>query len=278
MKAACTHIGSVNPFNIGEHPIVLGSFEDLEDYLIEVEVPCLVFNLNGREVKASRITHSIQKNMPTFAQKLQELIQYTDIKYDSVAIDWPDGGIPIIPVRFWSHLVGLIKDIPGNGSIYIHCQGGHGRTGTMAAILAHFAGVMEADECPVSYIRGAYCDSACETKAQLYYVERVTGRTVVADTPSHAYTYTATPQTTTPGAKGYGNSNWGSEYGDSYQANKETINDLHKVAVTGDDTQDGLHWSQTVGYCNKNGQFLGNTYSQAISTLRQQKEKSCKTP
>jgi protein-tyrosine phosphatase len=46
------------------------------------------------------------------------------------------------------------------------CDGGHGRTGMIAAVLLSYLGVIPAEEDPIVYLRKIYCEKAVETIAQ----------------------------------------------------------------------------------------------------------------
>ncbi len=100
-----------------------------------------------------------------------------------VGIAWPDRGVPVLDRNWWASLA---KAFPGiKGDIGLCCLGGHGRTGTMLAILASLLGKVKKGECPVDWVRERYCTSAVESERQLDYVERITGRKVFAE-PSDA--------------------------------------------------------------------------------------------
>ena len=87
-------------------------------------------------------------------------------------IDWPDGGIVRLGAEYWRELAKVIRVIPGD--IVFHCHGGHGRTGTALAILGCHWGWFDGGD-PVEMLREVYCAKACETDAQLDYIEAMTG-------------------------------------------------------------------------------------------------------
>lgn len=93
-----------------------------------------------------------------------------------LAIDWPDREVPSgLNSMWWAKLAAKLSKIEGD--IAINCHGGHGRTGTFLVILAHYLGLIPADTCPLKWLRDRYCDEAVETKEQVAYIERMTGRT-----------------------------------------------------------------------------------------------------
>ena len=101
----------------------------------------------------------------------------------SLGIDWPDMGTPTLSREWWALLAKALLKI--NGDIGLCCVGGHGRTGTILAILAAHTGKVKKKDCPVDWVRKRYCKKAVESTAQLDYIERVTGFVVSSD-PSAA--------------------------------------------------------------------------------------------
>lgn len=83
-------------------------------------------------------------------------------------VDWPDFGIPTMDRRWWLRLNAALAKI--DGDVILHCQGGHGRTGTAASILAAMNGWAGTDRCPVEWLRSVYCDKAVECKEQIDYI------------------------------------------------------------------------------------------------------------
>ena len=116
-----------------------------------------------------------------------------------VAIDWDDGGIPIgLNKEWWQALADALKDI--NGDVAIVCVGGHGRTGTALAILAHMWGIVPSNADPVEFTRAQHCEQAVETQRQIIYVEMMTDEEVFV---SGSYSWSAPyrkGQTATGGA------------------------------------------------------------------------------
>ncbi len=97
-----------------------------------------------------------------------------------ISIDWPDGGVPWeLGASDWDSLTAALGEI--TGKVFIHCLGGHGRTGTAVAILADKMGMIPAGLDPVAWVREKYCDDAVETAGQIRYIERITGRKVTAE-------------------------------------------------------------------------------------------------
>jgi len=105
-----------------------------------------------------------------------------------IRLDWPDMSVPAMTGDDWRWLAGRLAKLPDK-RLHVHCQVGHGRTGTALAILgvlwemAPYA-PLGVPKCPVEWVRAHYCPSAVETAAQCAYVADVTGRVVTA-APSH---------------------------------------------------------------------------------------------
>lgn len=107
-----------------------------------------------------------------------------------LAIDWPDYGVPAIAPTWWERFIvwlaseaeGRDKDKPFK--LAIHCEGGHGRTGTAAAIVAHKLGMVPDQECPVLWLRNVYCKEVVESDEQIVYIEKVLGITVTGEANS----------------------------------------------------------------------------------------------
>jgi protein-tyrosine phosphatase len=86
-----------------------------------------------------------------------------------VIIDWPDFGIPSDRVSLVNEINGLLDRARRGEIVEIGCLGGHGRTGTLLAILAVRAG--EPASSAVAWVRHQYCHDAVETDQQAAFVE-----------------------------------------------------------------------------------------------------------
>lgn len=100
----------------------------------------------------------------------------------TLQIEWPDFGIPPLDAQWWHDFAHALNKVEGD--VVLYCMGGHGRTGTAAAILYALCGVVKVDQCPVRELRRHYCQSIVESAAQIEYIEEITGRAVLAK-PSH---------------------------------------------------------------------------------------------
>ena len=116
----------------------------------------IVFNLSG---------HSY---IPSGDSVPNELSEYIVAPYKEVMIPWQDGGIPFVKSSFWRALHDYLK---GNNfkSVCIHCEAGHGRTGTaLASILV--ANLSWSMDKAIKYVREMVCRHMVETSEQCHYL------------------------------------------------------------------------------------------------------------
>jgi hypothetical protein len=122
---------------------------------------------------------------PTHAQFVKNdyeiMVQGFDSKYlgkwvkaKTITIPVKDGRAPTFPRRFWLDLVREIEEQAKQVetlNVLVFCLGGHGRTGTVLAILANLM-LDEID--PIGFIRRNYCYNAIETYEQILYIQKIT--------------------------------------------------------------------------------------------------------
>lgn len=97
----------------------------------------------------------------------------------NIWIRWPDYGVVPLGRPWWEVLVKHISTL--DGAVIVYCLGGHGRSGTAAAIMGALGGLVPEDIDPVAWVRGKHCSKAVESAAQAAYVEAMTGRKVSAN-------------------------------------------------------------------------------------------------
>jgi len=101
-----------------------------------------------------------------------------------IPVPWPDFSAPSWGPVFWED---LWQDLLEQNvqDILVQCAGGHGRTGTMLAILAGKGQLKEWKTVQeiVSWVREEYCDHAVETDSQLKYISKTLG-IPIGDDPS----------------------------------------------------------------------------------------------
>ena len=127
----------------------------------------LIVNLTGYSIFHNR-THHMPSTFPT-------LLKYSwrdtlEKGWENeVVIDWPNYGVPShLPFQFWADLYEQIMRTPKS---LMFCEGGHGRTGTAAAILLMVSGVLGNAKDAIQWVRGKYCEEAIEgtTQEQMVY-------------------------------------------------------------------------------------------------------------
>ena len=117
-------------------------------------------------------------------------------------IKWPDYGTPTFKKAWWKLLYDTLKKMPEKSNVVIHCQGGHGRTGTALSILAALNGQKE----PIKFVRSNYCSEVVESNGQITYIEEMTGLKLT-DSPVTSwfgyggYTHKAQTAAQTPAAQ-----------------------------------------------------------------------------
>jgi hypothetical protein len=116
---------------------------------------------------------------------LGTLAQYQRQRQAFLSIDWPDMSVPELDKDFWLALYEDLKRLKGRALIY--CMGGHGRTGTTLAILAHLSGACGTAD-PLQWVRDTYCQDAVETRSQIDYLVHEIGLTTAqSGTKSSGY-------------------------------------------------------------------------------------------
>lgn len=186
---SCSHDAATRVFKVGKAHIWAGS----QDELLERFGWKLIISAVGYR-KFGDAPLSANES----AKKLLPEALFDWAPPPCIGIEWPDCGIPAMSAEWWDELARALRGIKGN--IGLCCMGGHGRTGTMLAILAVKLGKVKKGSCPVDWVRTRYCKKAAETDSQLDYIERVTGVKVfsaasnigVATTAALPYSYPVT--------------------------------------------------------------------------------------
>lgn len=97
-----------------------------------------------------------------------ELAQHVVVPFKEIMVPWPDGGIPLVKASFWQALHTYIKD-NGYRTVCLHCEAGHGRTGTALSSLA-ITNMAWSVERSIKHIRGKICRHMVETSDQCEYL------------------------------------------------------------------------------------------------------------
>ena len=95
---------------------------------------------------------------------------------------------PSYSKEFWADLwLDLVDEAARQGKtedsplgVIATCSGGHGRTGTVLAILAHVSGIVQPLDDAAMFVRKHYCEEAIESESQLSYLKEKIGIKTVA--------------------------------------------------------------------------------------------------
>ena len=93
--------------------------------------------------------------------------------HNVIQIAWHDYSVPkSLDLNDWK---AIVKEIRERKEALVFCAGGHGRTGTLGAILAIFFQLCKPEE-GIAYVRKNYCKSAVESMEQVKYIESLFGK------------------------------------------------------------------------------------------------------
>lgn len=121
----------------------------------------LVVNCTGKPLPKRQ--HTIPRGLG-LSPKWQSPLLHREI-----VLDWPDFGLPGMPLQFWKDLLRVIKR---HRRTLVFCAGGQGRTGTTLSILVMLACRMDGDQA-IETVRGVYRRAAVETADQEAYINRL---------------------------------------------------------------------------------------------------------
>lgn len=281
--SSCTHNSFYMLGKVKKCSIFIGAPADLEDYVVQGGRPKLIVDLTGSRIgfEATRMEMTYSKpsaNLIPSLMQYEELLESAKLNFDRLTIDWTDKGIPTMDRTFWDKFVDILKKI--DGSVFIHCIGGHGRTGCVAAILV---GLLEIDTDgidPITYIRKQYCDKAVESDVQILYVEVITELDCDAarkDIPEPTSNWgSALNQWNSNAPIIIPSSTYGKEISNVVATEKWNPN--HYAALEIDrDMYDDLNWDAQAGYLDSMGTPIGETLFVAVSILKARKVKKAIT-
>lgn len=90
-----------------------------------------------------------------------------------IQINWRDYSVPkSLTLDDWK---AIVEEIRERKEALVFCMGGHGRTGTLGAILAILFQLCKPEE-GIAYVRKHYCKSAVESMEQVKYIESLFGK------------------------------------------------------------------------------------------------------
>lgn len=113
----------------------------------------LVLNLTGK------------KHKPDLPKGLEDCHYFL---FQEIHLDVPDGSIPSVDPRFWTKIISYCTK-KGMRDLLVHCEVGHGRTGTVlcALLMANLNKTMGES---VEFVRRVFCQEAVETELQISYL------------------------------------------------------------------------------------------------------------
>ena len=264
-------------FKIGKSPIIAGTYYEYEDY-VGSDLDKLGMTLCASKSHIYEITPiTVLKGFADSCLHRHEEIDYPGDHY--VLLDIPDGGHPLYSKAFWTDLITYIKTHVGKKSTYVHCMGGHGRTGLILSILAYMSGATKQN--PIEWIRKQYCEKAVETESQINYINWVLGKVFIAE-PSrslyttHVETYYPVTQASTSTVE--------DPFAQFSTVNKDLLLDstaeLYERMMGGDEASLSLwkdtmvYWKNTApaGYQTAWGAYLGMDWKIAKAALEEAKQ------
>ncbi len=107
-------------------------------------------------------------NMPAETSMPLELLVHMQLPYKEIMVPWPDGEIPLVKSSFWKGLHEYASD-QGYEKVCIHCEAGHGRTGTALSAIA-IANLGWSAEQAINNVRLKHCRYMVETFDQTTYL------------------------------------------------------------------------------------------------------------
>lgn len=154
----CTHRDTPFVFSIGKGDVYAGGSKSSDAWTCLDKID-FILRLTGT------VPELVDWNKSAEAMFGKEWLSSLCTPIPTVGISWQDMGAP----PFGRPTVEkLVKTISEGKSVLVHCVGGHGRTGTMLAALAHVAGIIpeEHKAKPIHWLRKLYCAKAVESLDQ----------------------------------------------------------------------------------------------------------------
>ena len=102
-----------------------------------------------------------------------------------IQVYWKDWEACKLDATDWNSITKEVKRI---GEVLIFCQGGHGRTGTAAAILLALLGKCDGPQA-TGYVRSNYCKDAVESLEQTEYLDNLLGMQVDRAAPRISFSF-----------------------------------------------------------------------------------------
>lgn len=251
-------------FKIGDASIHAGSFDDFAYFAThhEGEIGLTLNVSDGNDVMYETVSIvGLHTGVATLLDKYTGRKRYP--ANVTVSIPWRDLGAPTIEPSFWFDLVEYIK-VNIKTCVFVHCVGGHGRTGTALSILAGISNATKKD--PIKWLRKVYCKKIMESDDQIGYFVNVTGiysdakpyfQTFVSQTPVKDDAVLTTLNPDYP--------NMGKTY--QYQS-PGSVNPMYERKGGAYKYNDNMHWNKSDGfYYSDEGAKLSKDYQTAVFML-----------
>ena len=166
------HEGVTDIIKFGKGTILsLGSKYQFESLIDRGEKFDLLFALNDSVIEGTR-ARVLGKGVEELLPGLVPILPSSGVAVPTIAINWPDYGVPDLGREFWLTLVADLSKMEKK-KVGVYCAAGHGRTGSFGAILVALSGIEKSK--PVAWLRKKYCEDIVETKAQTVYVAEMGG-------------------------------------------------------------------------------------------------------
>jgi protein-tyrosine phosphatase len=147
LPPSCYHNGT--PLVIGDYTVYLSASRDVKTPL-QGKAPTAAIYLDNTWVRGMVFTND------SFTSPVKNGIRL-------MYANWPDFGV--VTIEAATLIVKWVREAwKGGDVVEVGCIGGHGRTGTMAALLCVSEGMGWRDA--MQYVRKTYCDKAIENNAQ----------------------------------------------------------------------------------------------------------------
>ena len=191
----CLHPGLLPVWGNEAPNIFAGARADLRgDYDVVLDCTGSSATLGAARPPAVRLSSGLE------ADRFMTLLDMGRPDPVTIALDWPDGGVPPVRAEFWAELLATLA----GDRLAIFCMGGHGRTGTaltaLAMVMVQQRGYTLTLHDIVRDLRRNYCSHIVETGVQVAYLTGLAATLGVAIgdpiTGSYAQVMHAAPTTT----------------------------------------------------------------------------------
>lgn len=166
---SCTHDGLQYIMTIGGTAVYAGGYRDVSKNFESSEVDIDIYIAVG----GPRVRDYAFKDIFSFSGNAEDMLTKTSMwsfePENEFVIDWPDMQAPPFNIGFFEDLYEDLFHMESK-SVAFYCHGGHGRTGTALAALAHL-NKTNGKQDVVQWVRDNYCEKAVETASQIKWLK-----------------------------------------------------------------------------------------------------------